>query len=1738
MNTSYRDSPYQGLGPFDVEDGPFFFGRTRDRKIIESNLISRRFTIFYGESGVGKSSVLQAGVARDLQLISRRNLETFGTPEILPVVFRDWHDAPETELPAAIVAAVQEILGDATPQELAAPSTLIGTLEAWTRTKLGDLLLILDQFEEYFLYHGRNTGPDSFFSEFSAAVTRQDLAVNSLVSLRADSISLMDRFKGKIPGLMDNYLRIRQLTREGAIEAIVKPVETFNESLPAGEKPYELEDGFPEYLLDEALRPKKQEDRPDEAKRLPPGEESEQIETPYLQLILSRLWHEDKTRQLRTLRRDTLKDLGGAADIVREHLESNLAKLTEDEQETLASVFAHLVTRSGTKIALSLEDLVDLTHADRDHLDRVLEKLSQSGARVLRPLPEKRFEIFHDVLAGAVREWSQGRLQEKKSREKFAKLQREEKAKLAAIQQRRLRIAVTILAVLFISAVLGGWAIWDLRNEAASDRDGARQALADAKREANRELEDAKQKATQKLAEAQDAADRKVAEAEEAANDKVAAAQEEARQKLEVAQLQAAEADAETEEVRAEASRLRREVESYGPYKTVLLVAEAEDSLAEPERALKLALAAELGLAALPTRHPEVQVRTNRVLRKAAEKFQYDRVLRGHDGGIYDIAVSSDGHLAVTASLDTTARIWDLRDGTVRRTLAHPTRVVSAKFLPGQHVVATAGEDGWIRFWSASAEAERANEPMHEFEAHQGVIFSLTIDEEGRRLAAASGDGTVSIWKPKTDETTIDGREKLELERRLEDPQADGADVDSDLGETETMFLDLAFDSNGKYLAAATDTGEAHVWDANTGGLARTIPSWSRQECEGVAFIPDGRLVVAELGGSAQVVDLESGAIVHSLRQSDRMHRVAITSDGKWIATGGDRNIVIWNAETGQRTLRLEAHADSVFRLAFLPSGRLASASMDKTAKIWDIPHLIRAAARYEGVLAVERWPDSSGGLLLTENSPRTTPTEEPFDDEEFDPWQLPSQTPLDGNIKRPWSKGGSLFVSNAVTGDQMNEIARVAWLSRRHAQIGRSVAEGSEPTAVVALGQDRRNGTITVFDSQTMENLWTVPGPVGDLAGLAFGSDSMTLALWRRDRSLAALHVYRYSSKAEKAPSPTVLPVDVDDWGFPEIAVSVDGSRVAVATEDDWEEEIELKIWDTRSGDRIFRSPPMPAEDAKIAFRPDGKQLAMGVLFGSRIQLYTWSEEESSSTGSEGSRWREALSQPYIGDMYIERIGMSPAGSRAAYVLKSPNGSLQLVQECDLVSGRVSPLPVSTYATYAFTDDENVVTATLSNGRIKVEGAGLDVSFEDASSSRIVLSPRGGFLCSVSSEGGTEGSPRNGEPGKQEPSRVSVRLWSLADSTELTPLTAEGIVEQISFSPDESRFFLLTTKSGLVRDLTSEEGSAVSFADPRSRRLQQWMFDYPGDRLVEVTRALQYRERIDTVEIRTGTEGRTVFQSPGVDIDHFSLSRDGKQLALSYSDQRIELRDSSNPEGDPLEAPPMDLSRGKTAALALSPSANVLAVAQVKGAQALLDEDRTTSLCLWSTGTGQAWSPSIELTGADPDSIAIRFDRSGRRVAVLAGDRAWLLDVRELREATEPRSIEASLSAAGSQFTEIAFDGPLERVATATVDGTVRVWDVALLEEVPELISTLKQSDPDPTGWGPPVNDRLHLWFDDTANELVTFDGRLIVYPLSRDSLLQEALAKSGLSEEDLKMEGEEALKAKMQGETEGRDD
>lgn len=393
--------PYRGLAPFREEHAPFFYGRKTDIELILANLRASRLTVLYGASGTGKTSILQAGVVQRLRRLARENLAQRGRPELAVVVLREWHDEPLAALLEAVREAVGSALGGRDIEPPAAGLGWVESLEHWTRCLDGSLLLILDQFEDFLLYQPEEDREGTLGAELPRALAQPDLRVNFLISLRDDSLAQLDRFKGRIRALLDNRLRLDHLDREAASAAIEGPLAELSRGLPAGEPPFSAEPELVEAVLDQVVKR--------EAER---ATAEARIETPYLQLVLTKLWNEEMAAGSRVLRRQTLERLGKVDSIVDEHVREVFAGLSRGERRVARRTIRHLVTASGGRTVQGAADLAEVSRLPAERIEPVLHRLSGQESRLLRPLApsrgqpgEVRFEVLHDVLARPVLEW-------------------------------------------------------------------------------------------------------------------------------------------------------------------------------------------------------------------------------------------------------------------------------------------------------------------------------------------------------------------------------------------------------------------------------------------------------------------------------------------------------------------------------------------------------------------------------------------------------------------------------------------------------------------------------------------------------------------------------------------------------------------------------------------------------------------------------------------------------------------------------------------------------------------------------------------------------------------------------------------------------------------------------------------------------------------------------------------------------------------------------------------------------------------------------------------------------------------------------------------------------------------------------------------------------------------------------------------------------------------------------------
>jgi WD40 repeat protein len=861
-------SPYKGLAAFsDSElDALLFFGREREIEVIKANLVAARLTVLYGPSGVGKTSLLRAGVAHGL----RRD------DDAAVVVFSAWATDPIDGLLAAVEDEGRRLRPDL--ERVERGGSVADSLSAWTRRLGSDLYLVLDQFEEYFLYHSddQRGGP---FADLGDVVRRPGLRVNFLISIREDSLAQLDAFKARIPNLFANSLRLDRLDRNAAKRAILGPLERYNE-LVSPDESVEAEPQLVEEILDAVAAGRIQLGASGRGGADEAGPERGAIEAPYLQLVLERLWEVETERGSRRLHLETLRELGGAAQIVEDHLERAMAGLSQSERDAAAAMYNHLVTPSGTKIAHRASDLAGYAAVPEAEAERVLDRLTTE--RIVRAGEDgaagPRYEIFHDVLADAVLAW-----RTRHEAERRLEAERRE----AARRHRRVLGIGGVSAVAF--AVLAAIAVYALAQR-SSAQDNARQARA---------------------------GDLVALAAASLSTDPVRSLE----LGVEASRLS---------ESRTVEDVLRRTLTSLRTNTVLHVPSPVEDIAFSPDgKALVAVSGHEARIYSADgrrfqhtLRHPAPVVGASfnpggdRLVTAGNDGFarvwsaQTGRQLKSlrHGARVTGASFAPSGLLIATTSEDGSARIWDARTGRLLHRFAHPHSVRSASFSRDDALLVAVDDDQAARVFDV-----RTGRPQAKL-VQRGRVTAAEFSPTSDLVVTGSQDKTARLWNGRT-----------------------GVPVSSELSGHSGRVVDVAFSPDGELVATASTDGTARVW-ATDGTLVAVLPGHAGFVSR-VEFSPDGRTI---LTGSrdrmARLFDADSGTLLATFPgHTEKVTDVAFASDGKTVATASsDKTVRLWNARPYPGLELLGRHPKRIAAVGFGRNGeQVVSIGQEGTVRGW-----------------------------------------------------------------------------------------------------------------------------------------------------------------------------------------------------------------------------------------------------------------------------------------------------------------------------------------------------------------------------------------------------------------------------------------------------------------------------------------------------------------------------------------------------------------------------------------------------------------------------------------------------------------------------------------------------------------------------------------------------------------------------------------------------------------------------------
>jgi tetratricopeptide (TPR) repeat protein len=426
-------SRYPGTHPFgdSAEDQARFFGRDEEAEELYLRVLSVPLLVQFGRSGLGKTSLLQAG------LFPRLRQKPF-----LPVMIR--LNDPNDSLTEAVTRSLREAC-DAEGLEFIPGDTgtlwqLLATTSIWRGDLLLTPVLVFDQFEEVFTLRDAELRR-SIAAELGAIASAKAGAappVKVVISLREDYLGALEEFSAAIPGLFHERLRLEAMSEKAARAAITGPagLEAGPGQPPYASPPFELDppalDAMVEYL-----------------------EGSSGVIEPFqLQLLCG---HAEAIAARKgsgpvTLTLDDFRDAQQFASVLHNFYRGTLEKLSPPSQRRRAAALCEegLLDAGGHRLMLHESQIL----TDFGVKPETLATLCRTRLiRTERRLESTFYEISHDRLAESIIAARQGRMPKK---------------------LRRALWAAAIVAVLVV-VLLVAWnrSVDEQRRDAQSARDSA-----------------------------------------------------------------------------------------------------------------------------------------------------------------------------------------------------------------------------------------------------------------------------------------------------------------------------------------------------------------------------------------------------------------------------------------------------------------------------------------------------------------------------------------------------------------------------------------------------------------------------------------------------------------------------------------------------------------------------------------------------------------------------------------------------------------------------------------------------------------------------------------------------------------------------------------------------------------------------------------------------------------------------------------------------------------------------------------------------------------------------------------------------------------------------------------------------------------------------------------------------------------------------------------------------------------
>lgn len=435
-----------GLASYEEKDSGIFYGRDKEVRELSEDIFSHVQTVIYGPSGVGKTSILRAGV---FELARKRNF--------LPVYVRLDVDA-EMSYTAQIITAIETEMKKAGAEREECVSPFEDEFSLWEYFHANlfwssdnypiSPLIVLDQFEELFTLSDSQSRVELFFTQLSdlcddkmpkniqkylnenkekSPYLDEYSSYRLVFSLREDFLARLEECSVDIPSLRSNRYSLQAVTQEQAMDIILKPGQ-----------------GIVSEEVAKAIV-----DKLSYTTAFIKSAECRFVEPSILSLFCNELDKRRSKAGLKMISMPLLQEFGD--DIIKEFYEDSIAQISEKSAEYLEDA---LMTKDGYRDNVALSDAIasGLTEEELDVLKNCrLIKFDEWGGT-------KRIEFTHDVLCKVAKERREQREELRRLEEE--RLQNELLTKQLKSKQRKNILLAALVCVLLAMALGTYYAFW------------------------------------------------------------------------------------------------------------------------------------------------------------------------------------------------------------------------------------------------------------------------------------------------------------------------------------------------------------------------------------------------------------------------------------------------------------------------------------------------------------------------------------------------------------------------------------------------------------------------------------------------------------------------------------------------------------------------------------------------------------------------------------------------------------------------------------------------------------------------------------------------------------------------------------------------------------------------------------------------------------------------------------------------------------------------------------------------------------------------------------------------------------------------------------------------------------------------------------------------------------------------------------------------------------------------------